>query len=332
MLESKLAQGLLAADGESLRTQVALWDDMKLWGMLWKKVRGSVSDGDLIQDELNEKAEWLSRFNDDEIRIMLLTRIAEHLDRGLPKTVTAGEIDDVGNVIEEQTVELLRENDDDFDGSTTSEMVQHVMQGLFEDLTDRFENQDRETQEQVVNAILEEIESMPEAQRERLQEALDADELSRESIRKAIVSGSLGTAFATVVQVAGFSAYMAAVNALATVAGILGLTIPFAAYTTLTSAVAVAANPWLLVPVLLGGGWYLTNHTNEKMRDNLLPVVVTQCAVQAAVDSFSNEDLSSLIDRYNDVADRYIEAKEEGDRDSYRSIEDKYVGISAVYA
>jgi hypothetical protein len=86
------------------------------------------------------------------------------------------------------------------------------------------------------------------------------------------------------------------------------------------------------VPVLLGGGWYLTNHTNEKMRDNLLPVVVTQCAVQAAVDSFSNEDLSSLIDRYNDVADRYIEAKEEGDRDSYRSIEDKYVGISTVYA
>jgi hypothetical protein len=332
MVDSKFSQGLLAADDESLRTQVALWDDMKLWGMLWKKVRGSISDEDLVQEKLNEKAEWLSQFGDNEIRLMLLTRITDHLDLELPKDATAGELDDLGSEIEAQSIQILKENDDDFDGSTTSEMAQHVMQGLFEELTDRFEDQDQETQEKVVSAILEEIESMPEAQRERLREALDADELSRESIRKAIASGSLGTAFAAVVQVAGFSAYMAAVNALAAVTGVLGLTIPFGVYTTLTSAVAVAANPWVLVPVLLGGGWYLTSHTNEKMRNNLLPVVVTQCTVQAAMEEYSNDDLSNFISEYNNEINRYLEAKENGDYESAGPLEDKYKGISAVNA
>lgn len=39
MVESKFTRGLVAADSESLRTQVALWDDMELWKLLWKKVR-----------------------------------------------------------------------------------------------------------------------------------------------------------------------------------------------------------------------------------------------------------------------------------------------------
>lgn len=331
MLESKFARGLVAADSETLRTQVALWSDMKLWRLLWKKVRGSVSNDDVVREELNEKVEWLGRFDDDQVQVMLLTRIAGHLDLDLPQDITAGHIDDLGSEIEKRTVDLLRENDDDFEGDTTSEMAQHVMQGLFEDLADRFGDQDQETREEIVSAVLAEIESMPEKERERLREALDVDELSREAIRKAIVRGSLGSAFAAVVQVAGFGAYMVAVKALAAAAGAVGITVPFGVYVTLTSAIAVAASPLVVVPALLGGGWLLTRYTNNKMRNNLLPVVVTQSTVQAAVGESSNDVLSRLVERYNAVASQYTKAREDGNSDEYSPMEDKYEGISTIH-
>ena len=331
MVNSKFSRGLIAADSNSLRTQVAMWEDMKLWRLLWKKARGSLSDTDLVQQELNEKADWLGRFDDDQIRVMLLTRIGDHLDINLPQEMTAGDIDDIGSKIEEETIELLRENDDDFGGDTTSEMAQHVMQELFKDLTDRFEEQDEETRGEIVSAILKEIESMPKEERERLRNELDVDELSREAIRKAIVSGSLGTAFASVVQVAGFGAYMAAVKALAAAAGLVGITVPFSVYATLTSAIAVAANPLFVVPALLGGGWLLTRYTNNKMRNNLLPVLVTQSTVQAAVNDYSSSNLASFVESYDDILRRYLEAKENGKSEEFSKLEDKYAGISSIH-
>jgi hypothetical protein len=332
MVESHFARGLVASDSESLRTQVALWDDMELWKLLWKKVRDSVQEEDLIREELNEKVDWLGQFGDDQIRVMLLTRIASHLDLELPSRLTAGDLDDLGKEIEQQTIALLKENDSDFDGETTPELAQHVMKGLFEDLADKFESQDEETQQKIVDAIMEEIESMPEKQRERLREELDVDELSRDAIRKAVATGALGAAFGGVVQVAGFPAYMAAVKALAAMAGMVGLGLPFSAYATLTSVIAVLANPLFMVPALLGGGWLLTSYTNGKMRNNLLPVVVTQSTVHAAIGDYSDSGLSSLLETYNGAVEEYRNARDEENTEVYRKLESKFEGISTVHA
>ncbi len=332
MVESAFARGLVAADSESIRTQVALWDDMKLWKLLWRKVRDSVQDEDLIREELNEKVEWLGQFSDSQIRVMLLTRAADHLDLDLPSQLTAGELDDLGGKIEEGAVGLLKENDSDFEGETTAEMAQHVMIGLFEDLAEKFEEQDEEVQQEIVDAIMEEIESMPEKQRERLREELDADELSRDAIRRAVATGALGAAFGAVVQMAGFSAYMAAVKALAAIAGMVGIGLPFGMYATLTSVIAFLANPLFMVPALLGGGWLLTSYTNTRMRNNLLPVVVTQSTVQASIGEYSDGRLSSLLETYNSTAEEYRTARDEEEVESYRRLEDKFEGISSVYA
>lgn len=332
MVDSTFGRGFLSANADSLRTQVALWDDMKLWKLLWKKMRNSVHDGSLIREELHDKVEDLKEFDESELRVMLLTRLASHCDLELPTELTVDHLNDLSERIEKETLSLLRENDDNFDGETITELAQHVMQGLFADLSDRFEDQDDETRNEIVNTILEEIETMPEKQRERLRQALDADELSQESIRQAIVSGSLGSAFAAVVHVAGFSAYMVAVKALAAATGLIGITLPFAAYTTLTSAMAMLANPLVLIPALLGGGYFLTRHTNKKMRNNLLPVIVTQSVVSAAVDNFDQESVEQFLTRYNTVVDDYVSAREQGEYDAYSPIEDQYNGISTTYA
>jgi hypothetical protein len=305
---------------------------MKLWKLLWKKVRDSVQEEDLVREELNEKVEWLGQFSDDQVRVMLLTRLASHLDMELPIDLTAGYLDEMGSQIEQKTIALLQENDSDFDGKTTAEMAQHVMQNLFGDLAERFENQDEETQQEVVDTIMTEIESMPEAQRERLLKALDANELSRDAVRRAIVTGALGSAFGAVVQAAGFSAYMAAVKALAAVSGLVGIALPFGVYTALTSVIAVLANPLITVPALLGGGWLLTSHTNTKMRNNLLPVVVTQSTVHAAIGDYSDERLSSMIAVYNSTVEEYQSARNESEYEDRERLEDMFKGIEIVYA
>jgi len=51
-----------------------------------------------------------------------------------------------------------------------------------------------------------------------------------------------------------FGFYMSAASLVATIAGLAGLTLPFAFYTTMSSLVAVVANPLFFLPLVLGGG------------------------------------------------------------------------------
>jgi hypothetical protein len=125
---------------------------------------------------------------------------------------------------------------------------------------------------------------------------------------------------------------MAAVKALAAMAGMVGLGLPFSAYATLTSVIAVLANPLFMVPALLGGGWLLTSYTNGKMRDNLLPVVVTQSTVHAAIGDYSDSGLSSLLETYNGAVEEYRSARDEENTEAYRKLESKFEGISTVHA
>jgi hypothetical protein len=131
---------------------------------------------------------------------------------------------------------------------------------------------------------------------------------------------------------AGFSAYVAAVKALSAIAGLVGIGLPFTMYATLTSVIAFLANPLFMVPALLGGGWLLTNYTNSKMRSNLLPVVVTQSTVQASIGEYSDDRLSAFLETYNNTTKEYQTARDEGEVESYKKLEDKFEGIGSVYA
>ena len=219
MIESRFVRGLIASDIDAIRTQVALWEGMNVWEVMWRKMKGAITRDDVIQKELAQEIERLRKYKDDHVRMMLLNHTAEHLNLELPEEITAPALDDLGAQIELEAIETLRNAEDDFEGRTVEEMAQHVLRRLFEEIADRFEDQDEETQRKVVDTILEEVETMPEAQRERLREALDADELSRDAIRQALMRGALGAAFATVIEVAGFSAYIVAVKIVAAVSG-----------------------------------------------------------------------------------------------------------------
>ncbi len=326
MLKSEFASGLLKETNDSLATQIAMWDDMYFRNVIWQKLKGKVKGYDTMRFQIANHTEWLSDLSSDELRLMKLFRLAKHLKVQLLERVNVGDIDDAGRQIEMKSVSLLKQTDKGFEGNDTRDMARYILEKMFNDLSARFHDHDEVTQSNIVKSIIESLESMPEEQREKLKKELKVDELTDAAVRKAIIAGSLGTAFVAVIEVAGFSAYIFAVKALAGIAGILGITLPFAAYTTLTSTIAVLSNPLLLVPAWLGLGLWLNKRANRKIKNGLAPVMVTQAIVSSALDSSLDTGIKSLLDRYEKVTEDYKKAV----IDDQIELEYKFPGIDKI--
>ena len=122
-------------------------------------------------------------------------------------------------------------------------------------------------------------EKMTPEQREQMEESLR--ETAKE-FGKGIEFASGASIFAalTAAQLSGFGVYLLATTTLGSLSGVIGVTLPFALYTTMTSTIATIIGPvgWL------GAGlftvWKLTG-TNYK---KLIPAVVYICALRARLD------------------------------------------------
>ena len=90
------------------------------------------------------------------------------------------------------------------------------------------------------------------------------------------MTSSVSFVFATIVEISGFAFYTTATTLLFKFASFFGLTLPFASYTTLTSTIAVIANPLFLFILLFGGGAYIVNRQNKSLKNNLLPITIMQ--------------------------------------------------------
>ncbi|MCB9479340.1 MAG: hypothetical protein H6684_09360 [Deltaproteobacteria bacterium] len=300
MLKNQFSIGILGQNPDSIAPQLAMWGNMKLWNVMWKKISGWWEEQDLLKRQIETETLVLKNSKSpDELRVTMLVELAEHLEVPLPQSMTAGDFDDLGKNIVAKAIVTLRKTDKEFNGTSANEMASHVLKKLFDDLQNRFEEQDRESQEKIVEAIRKGIGELPEDQKKRLQDELNVDGLTNEAVRKAIVTGSLGAAFAVVVEVAGFSAYMVAMQVLATVTGLIGITLPFAAYTTLTSMMAFLANPLIIGPAFLVFGYWLTSRGNRKIRDGLTPVLVTQALANSAMGERNDEQVRDFLLVYN---------------------------------
>ena len=169
---------------------------------------------------------------------------------------------------------------------------------MFDDLSNEFSKKSSNEQDNIVKQIFEILKEMPDDQKEKLQKELNVSELSQQTIRKAITTGSLGIAFAALVEIAGFSAYIFATKTLAVIAGIIGLTLPFSVYVALTSFMAFLANPFVLVLLLTGFLSFITKKSNKKIRNAFLPNLVSQIAISSTIGEPSIDKLNKLVKFY----------------------------------
>ena len=317
-MRSKFILGLYSADKEILANFIAMWDQSTISNIIkyksfdwYEKNINNKAENDEYSKVLKEKKEELIEADINELRTMLIFQLASYFNIKLPKRLHLVSLELVGLSIEKKSVQILKKNDDSFDGKSFEDMLNYVFQSLYNEVLKRFADKSENEKEEIVKHILSTINNLPKEQQDRLKKELNADELSDDIIKKAIMAGTLGTAFATTVSIAGFSAYTFATSSLASLAGLFGITLPFGAFSGLTSIIAVLSNPLFLLTSMGGLLYVLNSKSNQSIKTKLSPMIISFISI-LSIDS--NDYLcvgEKHLNYYNSLVNEYEKADEE---------------------
>ncbi|MBZ0253686.1 MAG: hypothetical protein K8I02_10135, partial [Candidatus Methylomirabilis sp.] len=150
------------------------------------------------------------------------------------------------------------------EGVSYGELVRDVAEKLRVDCGDV--RRECDIEDRIVRHVLKSaLEKMSDSQREDLARRIGEETGDRSITPQVLTSLAMGGA-----AMSGFTVYMAATSALGAVSGALGLTLPFAFYTTLNTAISTVLGPggWALL-----GAWTIATIGRPNYR-KVIPVVI----------------------------------------------------------
>ena len=288
-----LSTGILLQDSYTLATQLALWQETDIWKIAYTWIQAKIDNLDRpdnnrkrISEALQKRIKFAAENKLSKSPISLqadtIEVLIEHLDIQRRPNPSVADLNDICEKIVEGAIRILQSTEKgEFKDNDGTAMIRYCMEKQFEELRKQFERMSPEWQDETLGYILQALQEMPPEQRDKILKEIGTERLSQDVIRKALITGTLGTAMITVVKVAGFSAYVFAVKMLASIAGLVGLTLPFAAYTVLTSLIAFITKPLILIIFFFGGAHWAKRKIRRKIRDKLLPILVSNTLVVA---------------------------------------------------
>jgi uncharacterized protein YaaW (UPF0174 family) len=123
-------------------------------------------------------------------------------------------------------------------------IAQKYMEDCIEGIREQLKKQGQEEISATDRAMAEQLARLTENERLEIQKALNLQTLSASSLRNVIVKSGIPVAGIAAVQAGGFGAYLALTTVMhAVFTSMLGITLPFAAYTTATSALSILTGP-----------------------------------------------------------------------------------------
>lgn len=315
-MRSKFISGLYTADNEILANFIAMWDKSTISNIikykgfdLYDKIVNKENNDEFAQILENKKLE-LKKVDTNELRTMIIMQLASYFEIKLPKTLNMYSLEHISIKIENCSIEALRKSDKSFDETSLEQMISHIFQELFNDMSKQFNDKNDDDKEKIAKNIFQTIQDMPKEQQDKLKEELNVDELSEDIVMKAIAAGTFGAAFAATISIAGFSAYTFATSALASMAGLVGIGLPFGAYSGLTSVIAVLSNPLFLIGSIGFLIYILNSKSNESIRNRLSPMIVTLISVLSAKSEKFLCSSEQHINNYNKMILDFKEANE----------------------
>ncbi|MCK5110213.1 MAG: leucine-rich repeat domain-containing protein [Arcobacteraceae bacterium] len=316
-MRSKFISGLYSADNEILANFIAMWDKSTISNIikykgfdLYDKIINKKNNDEFAQILENKKIE-LKEVDTNELRTMMIMQLASYFEIKLPKTLNMYSLEQIGIKIENCSIEALRKSDKAFNETSLDQMISYIFQKLFDELSTKFNDKDNEDKkEKIAKNIFETISKMPDEQQQKLKDELNVNELSEDIVMKAIATGTFGAAFATTISIAGFSAYTFATSALASMASLIGVTVPFSGYIGLTSAIAVLANPFFLISVMGFLLYVLNKRSDESIKNRLSPMIVTLISILSAKSENYLCTSEKHINNYNKIMLDFKEANE----------------------
>lgn len=305
MISSKLLNGINVENAEAVRGQVWAYDHATVLSEVSRRVlRGQAeAPSDPIRHGRDDGL--LIPLDADGWRAAKLARVLKHFALRFEAAPTRAELLDLCLEAEEKAVTLLAKLQGPgkagkghipFQGRDVMQLAHYVLRRLFEDLDNGFGKKAPEEQERIAAEIARALSELPENVRERIRAEAGLADLSTGALKRTGAIAAVGGAMVGAVGMAGFAAYTTLTSTIAVVAGLFGVTLPFAVYVKATSTLAFAANPILTGPLAIVAGGALVVRANRQMRDRLLPVFVTT-AVLAETEGVSGLNTSSLVER-----------------------------------
>lgn len=310
-----LASSLVSLKGTDLKMVYALLTKTHIGNLVSSKTKDLISrnDTDHFTKHLEEEVLKLEHESDEKIQVDLFLELTRALNLRGTNYSLVREVEEQCEQIVETVYEQFKAQDKKFrkfteeqiDNTKLQMMIQYQMNQLFNEVEADFGEFTFEQQHDFAHQVNEYILSLPEDKQEQIKEKLGINELSDEMVRKAIATSGTGIVFAIIVEVSGFAFYTTATSLFASFAGFFGITLPFGFYTGLTSTIAVFANPFFLIPVLLGGGALLVNKQNKSLKKKLLPVIVMQIALPYMSGEDTEPDFSAFIEEWQERYKQY---------------------------
>ena len=203
---------------------------------------------ELFKEELAEKANCPGENNEEKITANILNEAAKQyeIDEGLPAKFKARMIK---KKYEEEIYQLISK---------------------------KLKKADEEELKKFEIEINKQLDTIDKKELESIKNKLQVDNLTGEVIRKALLSSSGPLSLMALVQISGFSSYILLTTVMHAIStSILGITLPFAAYTGATSALAFLSGPFALIIATGLTGWQIVKGSNKMNRLLLAKIIST---------------------------------------------------------
>lgn len=299
-MRSALLKGLVREPSVSVGQQVVTWDQSDVLTQLGGHLDrlGSRVVPDVIRDRLDRggdetrQALGLTREPGPDFllpfdpHLMKFCRLSNHLGLSINGSPSQAALDDLSQRTEEAVIALLSKvespsligrrvlgKEAGFRGRTIEQATVHILSKLFSQLEKEFHDLDEAAKEKASHDILVAIEEMDEVTQAGIRERIGVNRLSADAFYKTGAIAGIGTGLGGAVAIGGFGSYTLLTSTIASVAGVVGVTLPFSFYIMATSTLAFLSNPVTIVAALAGGGWFLRRTANRSVRDRYLLVL-----------------------------------------------------------
>ena len=311
------AHALLQTTGEELRMVYALLFKTNIVGMMTAKTKDFFSkDTDHFNESLKAEVKKLERYSDAELQVKLLTEMARALELKGMRYNHIQDIESQSEAIVQALHEQMLKDDKDYQAFIESVdeqeayqlLIQYQMQKLFSAFHEKFRELSEEQSTDFTEKIKKLLTDLPLEKQHLLKQKLGIDELTNEAIRSAILTQGSVVVLSVIVEVVGFSAYTTLTTAIAATMALVGVTLPFGIYTLATTLFSMLINPFILIPLALGGGGLLLQHQNKSLKKRLLPVGILQITLPIiAQNRIGQVDSAPFIEHWQQQAERYEE-------------------------
>lgn len=173
--------------------------------------------------------------------------------------------------------------------TTLDTLARQTMEELMASFLQAEDAQSKQAREELLAETRARLAQLQPDDRERLMQAVGADDVNDAALRNILLTGGGLGAFSASVSLAGFSAYILAAQASAF--------IPLVSGPALVSVVAVLSNPITIIAATAGMGWWATRSANQKVRGAVGVRVLSLLAlngleagasgIRAMIDAFS---------------------------------------------